>query len=88
MSTIDLQSVRALIGRRVMHQGIPCTVVELLEHEPALVLEASGARGEIQDNQYGSPHRRVAEVFTIPFYEEPGSERLHPELLALGFILE
>jgi hypothetical protein len=88
MATLNTQDLRRLIGQRVLHQGIPCLVVELLEHEPALVLEASGPREGIQDNQYGDPHRRVAEVFTIPLFEAPGSKSLHPDLLALGLILE
>jgi hypothetical protein len=88
MAARNIQDLRQLIGRRVLHQGIPCLVVEFLEHEPALVLEASGPREGIQDNQYGDPHRRVAEVFTIPLYETPDSENLHPELLALRLVLE
>lgn len=88
MATLNIQDLRRLIGRRVVHQGTPCLVVELLEHEPALVLEASGPREGIQDNQYGNPHRRVPEVFTIPFFEEPGSEALHPALLALDLLQE
>ncbi|MGM0594882.1 MAG: hypothetical protein ACQETD_10125 [Pseudomonadota bacterium] len=83
MSRFDLRDMRSLIGRPVVHQGVACVVVELLETEPALVLEASGPRQEIQDNQYGDPQRRVSEVFTIPFFEEGGSGSPHPDLLAL-----
>ncbi|HEY9147636.1 MAG TPA: hypothetical protein VIQ22_01390 [Gammaproteobacteria bacterium] len=78
--------LQKLIGRQVMHRGTSCTVVELLEHEPALVLEASQARSSLQDNQYGNPGRRVAEVYTIPLYDEDGESRFHPELLRLGLL--
>jgi len=86
MATLNIEDLRGLIGQRVIHQGIHCQVVELLEHEPALVLEAIGAREGFQDNQYGDPRRRVAEVFTIPFYESPGSATPHPDLLALCLV--
>lgn len=86
MPTIDVETVRPLIGQRVLHQGIPCLVVELLEHEPALVLEALGPRDDFQDNQFGDPQRRVAEVFTIPFYDPAADETPNPDLLALGLL--
>ncbi len=88
MNIQNIRDIRQLIGRHVLHQGIPCMVVEFLEHEPALVLETNGPREGIQDNQYGDPHRRVAEVFTIPLFEAPGSDDLHPALLALKLVLE
>lgn len=88
MATLNIRDIRQLIGQRVIHRGIPCLVVEYLEHEPALVLEVSGPREGIQDNQYGDPHRRVAEVFTVPLFETPNSDNLHPDLLALGLVLE
>lgn len=86
MTTLNIQDLRSLIGQRVIHQGIHCQVVELLEHEPALVLEAIGSREGFQDNQFGDPRRRVAEVFTIPFYESADSETPHPDLLALCLV--
>jgi len=86
MTTLNIEDLRRLIGQRVIHQGINCHVVELLEHEPALVLEALGPHDGFQDNQYGDTQRRVAEVFTIPLYESPVSETPNPDLLALGLL--
>lgn len=88
MAIRNIQDIRQLIGQRVLHRGIRCLVVEYLENEPALVLEASGPRQGIQDNQYGDPHRRAPEVFTIPVFESPSRDHLHPDLLALGLIPE
>jgi hypothetical protein len=62
-------------------------VIEVLESEAALVLEAEGSRAELQDNQYGDPGRRVAEIFTIPVFNEREDSGFHPELLKLGIIL-
>ena len=83
-----VQQLRKLIGRQVEHRGRCCRIVEILEHEPALVLEACGEREAIQDNQYGDPHRRVAEVFTIALFDEEREGECHPDLLALGLPLE
>ena len=88
MPTCNLQQLRNLIGLEVMHQGVCCRIVEILEHEPALVLEASGPREGIQDNQFGDPHRRVSEVFTIALFDEQREGECHPDLLALGLPLE
>ncbi|MCW8841496.1 MAG: hypothetical protein OQK96_11080, partial [Gammaproteobacteria bacterium] len=73
--------LQRLIGQTVNHYGTSCRVVELLENEPALVLEVCHARSSLQETQYGDPGRRVAEIVTIPLFAEPGSAALHPELL-------
>lgn len=88
MPSYSVQQLRKLIGREVMHQGKCCRIVEILEHEPALVLQSCGPREGIQDNQYGDPHRRVAEVFTIALFDEQSEEESHPDFLALDLPLE
>lgn len=88
MSSHSVQQLRKLIGREVVHQGMCCRIVEILEHEPALVLEACGARKEIQDNQYGDPHRRVAETFIIALFDGQCEGGRHPDIVALGLPLE
>lgn len=88
MPAYNLQQLRRLIGREVEYGGLCCRIIEILEHEPALVLQSTGPREGIQDNQFGDPHRRVAEVFTIPLFdlERPGEN--HPDFLALGLSLD
>jgi len=88
MPCYNLQQLRKLIGQEVVHQGVCCRIVEILEQEPALVLESCGLREEIQDNQFGDPQRRVAEVFTIALFDEQRSGECHPDLLALGLPLK
>lgn len=75
-----------LIGRTVTHRGASCTVVEVLENEPALVLEVRDSRGSLQDNQYGNPGRRVPEIITIPLFDKEERSKFHPELLQLGLL--
>lgn len=88
MSNCNLQQLRKLIGLEVRHRGVCCRIVELLENEPALVLQACGPSEAIQDNQYGDPHRRVPEVFTIALFDEQDSDECHPDFLALNLPLE
>ena len=88
VTTDILQQLRKLIGQQVVHQGVCCRIIEILENEPALVLQATGPREGIQDNQYGDPHRRVAEVYTIPLFDLECAGEIHPDFLALGLALE
>lgn len=81
------QQLRSLLGRRVVHRGSTCLVVEVLEQEPALVLESCHSGSALQDNQYGNPGRRVAETFTIPLFDEEYPDQIHPALQQLGIIL-
>ncbi len=83
MPDYSVQQLRKLIGIEVIHQGLCCRIIEILEHEPALVLQSTGPREGIQDNQFGDPHRRVAEVYTIPLYDELHPGENHPDFLAL-----
>ena len=88
MPTYTVQQLRKFIGLEVTHRGICCRIVEILEHEPALVLQSCGPHEAIQDNQYGDPHRRVAEVFTIALFDEQRNGECHPDFLALDLPLE
>lgn len=83
-----IAQLRNIIGGEVNYEGTPCMVVELLEEPLCLVLEAMGARTTIQDDQYGSPQRRVTQVFTIPCISEEDEQHLHQKLLSLGLRLD
>lgn len=88
MPCFSVPQLRKLIGLEVMHQGVCCRIVEILEQEPALVLESCGQRDTIQDDQYGDPHRQVAEIFTIALFDEQRDGECHPDILALELPLE
>lgn len=77
-----IAQLRQMIGREVEYQGIRCIVVELLEEPLSLVIQALEPRTAIQDNQFGTPQRRVSQLFTLPCLDEEGG--LHQELLSLG----
>ena len=81
---ITLEQLRGMIGISVRHQGAVCCVIEVLEDGPAIVL-ADAENTEIQDNQYGDPHRRVTQTYTIPVLSADRSG-IHPEFLELELI--
>lgn len=67
-AVITLPHLRTLIGLRVRHQGVACTVVEVLETPPSLVLEPE-ARSVLLADIHGRPweygmHSIVVEVLS------------------------
>lgn len=82
------ETLRRLIGRRVRYQGDDCTVVDILEQESTLVLEVHGPRSALQENQYGDPGRRTAEVHLLPLLDEEDSGKFHPAFLELCLVPE
>jgi hypothetical protein len=75
-------TLRQLIGSAVSYRGKPCVVIEVLEEDASLVLQATGLRDALQADQYGEAGRHVAEVFVLPMLEEDGT--FHSEFCKLG----
>jgi hypothetical protein len=82
---ITLDQLRSMIGLRLMHQGIACQVIEVLEDGPSLVLQSSHEKPAIQANQHGEANRRTPVTYTIPVLNHDKTE-LHPQFLALDLI--
>lgn len=57
-------------------------MIEVLEEDATLVLQATGMRNALQADQYGEAGRHVAEVFVLPLLGEDGT--FHPEFCKLG----
>lgn len=83
-----IQQLRHTIGTEVEYHARRCTVVELLEEPLCLVIQAAAIHTTIQDNQFGTPQRRVAQTFTLPCLSEGGKGQLSDALLSLGLGLE
>jgi hypothetical protein len=83
--TINIEQLRNMIGTKLMHQGICCQVVEVLEDGPSLVLVSIDDEDEIQTDQYGNPMRRVPQNFTVPVLTQDRTS-IHPAYLALDLI--
>ncbi len=74
--------IRALIGKRFLHCGEACTVVEVLADGNALVLRGVPRSNRIQRDQFGRPTRRTGKTWEIPIFSD-GGEELSAELLDL-----
>lgn len=80
--TITLEQLRGMIGLHVVHNGLQCQVIEVLEDGPSLVLQSQGDHKPVQSNQHGEASRRVPETFTVPVLSRDKQE-IHPQFLAL-----
>lgn len=81
-----IEELRALLGRRVRHSGAEYRIVELLEDEMTLVLQAQN-QAVIQPNQFGDAHRRVQRTVVVPI-RDATTGALSAEWLALVLIDE
>jgi len=77
-----LTALRHLLGAEVIHQGVRCRLLEVLDDGPFLILEDCEEHTAIQENQYGGLWRRVPQVYTVPVITADRSE-LHPQFAAL-----
>jgi hypothetical protein len=82
---ITLDQLRSMIGLRLMHQGILCQVIEVLEDGPSLVLQSIDEAPSIQPNQHGEATRRTPVTYTVPVLNQDKTE-LHAQFLALDLI--
>lgn len=83
MTSVSLLSaLRSQLGTEVIHQGVHCRLLEVLDDGPLLILEDCEAHTAIQENQYGGLWRRVPQVYTVPVFTA-GTCELHPQFVAL-----
>ena len=69
----DMTRLRSLIGVQVRYQNRLCQVIEILEDEPALILQELDQRSTIQPDQHGEAHRRVPPTITVPVLDKDGT---------------
>ncbi len=74
-----LSALRDQIGTRGKYQGRDYELIEVIEHEPAVVLRDCGAKHVIQNDMHGEAHRFVQETHTVAVFSE-ASDKLHPVL--------
>lgn len=78
-STELVAALRNQIGTHGRHEGREFELIEVLEHEPAVVLRDCGERCSIQNDMHGEAHRMVHTTHTVPVLSEV-SASLHPVL--------
>ena len=82
---ITLDQLRGMIGLRLLHQGILCQVIEVLEDGPSLVLQSIAEKPGIQPNQHGEATRRAPVTYTVPVLDST-KEELHSQFLELDLM--
>ncbi|MFZ5593176.1 MAG: hypothetical protein ACOY4D_02725 [Pseudomonadota bacterium] len=83
--SFTLPQLRGLIGRRVRYRGADCQIIEVLEDEPAVILQDCEQHTMIQPDQLGEAHRRVPSTFTVPILSGDRSE-INPAFLELNLL--
>ncbi len=74
-----LSALREQIGTRGKYHGKEFEIIEVIEHEPAVVLRDCGAKHIIQSDMYGEAHRMVNETHTVAVFSDV-DDKLHPVL--------
>ncbi len=64
--------LRRLLGRRCRHLGRPCTLLDILTEEAAIVLRCDGGTPPIQTDQFGRALRRAHETELVPLFDTGG----------------
>lgn len=79
-----ITTLRQYIGCFVLHQNRRFEIIEILEDEPALVLQDCEHRTTIQADQHGEAHRRVPQITTITI---PVDDNGHYDMSEVGIEL-
>lgn len=74
-----LIALRKHIGTLGKYHGQDYELIEVLEHEPAVVLRDCNPTYVIQNDMHGEAHRIVSAAHTVPILSEV-SATLHPVL--------
>ncbi len=83
--SITIEQLRGLIGSAVLHQGVVCHIIEILEDGPSLVLEDQDSKSAIQNDQFGDPSRRVMDHYVVPVFSADRSG-FHAAFLELDIL--
>ncbi len=75
--TINVDTLRTLIGLEVHYEGRRCKIIEILEDIPAVILQHHEQQTTIQADQHGEAHRKVPRTITLPVIDKDSGE-FHP----------
>ncbi len=85
-SGFDLARIRELIGASVVHHGQRCRLVEVLDDERAVVLEACHRFSELQSGQSGAAVRRVPRRIVVRIFAPDPEGGFSRDFLELGLL--
>jgi len=69
---ITLERLKSLVGAELRYQGMRCTLVEVLDEPPVVVLRPIGAAPVIQADNFGKPMRHAPQLFELPVFGTDG----------------
>jgi hypothetical protein len=69
---ITLERLKSLVGAELRYQGMRCTLVEVLDEPPFVVLRPIGAAPVIQADNFGKPMRHAPQLFELPVFGTDG----------------
>lgn len=69
---MTLKRLRSLVGRELRYQGMRCTLIEVLDEPPVVVLRPLGAEPVIQADNFGNPMRHAPQLFELPVFGPDG----------------
>jgi hypothetical protein len=69
---ITLERLRSLVGTELRYQGMRCTLVDVIDEPPVVVLRPLGAAPVIQADNFGKPMRHAPQLFELPVFAPDG----------------
>jgi hypothetical protein len=69
---VTLARLRSLVGRELRYQGMRCTLVEVLDEPPVVVLRPINAAPVIQADNFGKPMRQAPQLYELPVFAPDG----------------
>lgn len=67
-----LEQLKRLVGAELRYQGMRCTLVEILDDPPMVVLRPVGAEPVIQADTFGNPSRHAPQLYELPVFAPDG----------------
>jgi hypothetical protein len=86
-SVPTLEELEKLIGRRIAYLGHTWHIIEVLDDEMALVLQADDDSERILANSHGEPVRSLPDVINLPVVDTK-SGGINPELKQITVLEE
>ena len=69
---VTLARLKSLVGAELRYQGLRCTLVEVLDEPPVVVLRPLDAAPVIQADNFGKPMRHAPQIFELPVFAPDG----------------
>jgi len=69
---VTLEQLKSLVGTELRYQGLRCTLVEVVDDPPMVVLRPVDAEPVIQPDKFGNPSRHAPPLYELPVFAPDG----------------